>query len=136
MNNVIETAVNYRRRYVNIHLGEKVTVDLENFALMNEQNTIEGFLRWIPKMISDTKNLTPVDNFQVKTIDNLMLLTISCVKHATQNANEIKQFELKYENAFQNDDLQFPNRGHDSELDKLVDVDHGDLLAENVSRTI
>ncbi len=114
MNLLFETAMNYRRRYVNIDLDDKVTIDLEDFSFTNQQNTIEGFLRWIPKLISDTNDLTPIDNFQLKTDSGLMLLTISCIKQAAKNgdvsADEIKQYNLKYENAFQDGDLDFANK--------------------------
>jgi hypothetical protein len=67
-----------------------------------------------------------------------MLLTISCVKLAEKNGDvsedEMKQFNLKYENAFQDDDLEFVNKvTSDNELNKLVSVIQGDLLTENVS---
>jgi hypothetical protein len=118
MNFLLETAMNYRRRYLNINLefinDEKITFDLENFSFTNEQNTIEGFLRWIPKIISDITDLNPIDNFQLPTDSDLILLTTSCVKQAQYNGDistdEINQYNLKYENAFYDDDLEFSNK--------------------------
>jgi hypothetical protein len=75
MNLILETAMNYRRRCVNTYLGiledEKVTFNLETFSFTNEQHTIEGFLRWKPKLISDITDLTPVDNFQLVEFSSL-----------------------------------------------------------------
>lgn len=119
MNLILETAINYRRRYVNIYLdileNEKITFNLAAFSFTNEQHTITGFLRWIPKLISDMKDLTPVDNFQLSNDSNVMLLTTSCVKQAHDNGDISSEemhysFELLYENAFQDDDLEFHNK--------------------------
>jgi hypothetical protein len=119
MNLILETAMNYRRRYVNMYLtyleNEKLTFNLENFSFANERHTIEGFLRWIPKLISDMTDLSPVDNFELTTDSNVMLLTTEYVQQAYDNGNissDEKQYyyELKYENAFQNDDLDFSNK--------------------------
>jgi hypothetical protein len=119
MNLIFETAMNYRRRYVNIYLeileDEKITFNLETFSFMNEQQTIAGFVRWIPKLISDTTDLTPLNNFQLFNDSNIMLLTRSCVKQAYENENISSEemqyyFELTYENVFQDDDLEFSNK--------------------------
>jgi hypothetical protein len=119
MNLIFETAMNYRRRYVNIDVAilgnEKITFNLETFSFTNEQQTIAGFLRWIPKLISDMTDLTPANNFQLFNDSNVMLLTRSCVKQAHENENISSEemhyyFELIYENVFQNDDLDFSNK--------------------------
>lgn len=79
-NLLFETAMNYRRRYLNINLiNNKITFDLENFVFNNEQNTIDGFLRWIPKIVEDTTSQMSTD-------------------------------ELKYENVFHHDDLNFSTK--------------------------
>ena len=119
INLTLETAINYRRRYVNIYSqildNEQITLNLEHFSFTNQENTIEGFLRWIPKFILDITDLSPLDNFQLTNHSNLMLLTTTCVKQAQDNelisSDEIHYYyELIYENVFQTDDLQFSNK--------------------------
>lgn len=114
-NLLLETAVNYRRRYVNLDLlGEKVTVDLGNFALVDENKAIEGFLRWIPKLIANPSDLTPIDNFRLSVDDTALLLKRSCVRKAQENGDistgDIDQYDLKYENAFRDDNLEVSNK--------------------------
>ena len=118
MNLIFETAMNYRRRYVNMYfsmLEETVLLNLENFSFANEGNTIEGFLRWIPKLISDGTDLSPIDNFQLDDDSKIMLLTKSCVKQAHDNGDLSSDemhyyYELPYENVFETDDLEFVNQ--------------------------
>lgn len=119
INLILETGMNYRRRYINIFLeiieNEQITLNLETFSFVNVQNTIEGFLRWIPKLISDMTDLSPVDNFQLMSDSSVLLLNTTCVKQA-QNDGIITSdemcyyYDLIYENAFENDDLEFPNK--------------------------
>ena len=104
-NLMLETAMNYRRRYVNIDLGEMMIVDLEKFELANEKRTIEGCIRWIPKYILDSNEVNPVDNFQLSVGATMLLLNTSCVKKGKISADDLRQYELKYENAFANGDL-------------------------------
>ncbi|CAF1149153.1 unnamed protein product [Adineta steineri] len=119
MNFLFETAMNYRRRYININLNfiynEKVIFDLDNFSFMNEQKTIEGFLRWIPKIIPDNgTSLRTLDNFELPTNCEVALLTTTYLKqielHANDLTDEINQYNLKYENAFDNDTLDFQDK--------------------------
>jgi hypothetical protein len=118
MNFRFETAMNYRRKYLNINLdfinNEKLIFDLVNFTFTNEQNTIEGFLRWIPKIVSNDTNFTVLDNFQLSTDTDFVLLTRARLKQAETDGNispgEINQYSLKYEDAFKNDNLDLPDK--------------------------
>ncbi|CAF1112970.1 unnamed protein product [Adineta steineri] len=136
-----ETAMNYRRRYVNIVLkileNERITLNLETFSFTNGQNTIVGFLRWIPKLISNMTDLLSVDNFELTNNSSVILLTTTCVKQAQDNKiispDQMRYYyELIYENAFQNDDLEFSNKRGENENDtnNLIQVIQGDLLME------
>ncbi|CAF5044063.1 unnamed protein product, partial [Rotaria sp. Silwood1] len=109
INFLFERAMNYRRKFLNINLdfinNEKIIFDLENFTFNNQQNTITGFIRWIPKIIINNNNkLTIVDNFQLSTNSDLILLTVSYLKQVQVNGNisidDINQYELKYENGY------------------------------------
>ena len=112
-NFIFETAMNYRRKRVNINLpflnDEKITFNLESFSFTNAEHTIVGFIRWVPKLISDMTDLTPVDNFQLSNDSKVILLTTSCIKQAHDN-DDLDQYQLKYENAFEHDDLEFSNK--------------------------
>ncbi|CAF3738304.1 unnamed protein product [Adineta steineri] len=141
INLILETAMNYRRRYVNIVLkileNERITLNLETFSFTNEQNTIVGFLRWIPKLISNMTDLSSVDNFELTNNSSVILHTTTCVKQAQDNKiispdQTRYYYELIYENAFQNDDLEFSNKRGENENDtnNLIQVIQGDLLME------
>lgn len=114
INLLFETAVNYRRKYLNINLNDRLIFDLQNFTFTNEENTIDGFLRWIPKIIMNTFDLTPIDNFQLPHDTQVKLLTIETTQQAYTSGyiseDEMKQYDLKYENAFHNNNSSFLDR--------------------------
>ncbi|UJR07910.1 hypothetical protein I4U23_012193 [Adineta vaga] len=129
LNVLFETAINYRRRYLNVTLdfmnNEKLLFDLESFIFNNQQKTIEGFLRWIPKIIRNDNKLTVLDNFQIPTNLDCVLLTIARTKTGESKGNhsaESNQYQLKYENAFENDDLDFPEKKKPSACAKDLDA--------------
>ncbi|CAF1500604.1 unnamed protein product, partial [Rotaria sordida] len=108
INFLLERAMNYRQKYITINLNfinnEKIIFDLENFTFTNQQNTIQGFLRWIPKIILNNNKLTLVDNFQLPTDLDLILLTVSYLNqmklNETVSKDEMNQYDLKYESSF------------------------------------
>ncbi|UJR11706.1 hypothetical protein I4U23_015887 [Adineta vaga] len=143
INLILETAMNYRRRYVNVCLGilegEQITFDLETFSFVDKQNTIEGFLRWIPKLISDMTDLSPIDNFELTNDSGVLLLTTARIKQAqideVISSDEMRYYyELIYENAFQVDDLDFSHTQEESKIESnnLIRVIQGDLLMETM----
>jgi hypothetical protein len=117
-NFLLERAINYRQKYKTINLdfinNEKIIFDLENFTFTNQQNTIEGFLRWIPKIISNNTKLTLIDNFQLPTNSDFILLTTSRVKQAQLNGNistdEMNQYNFEYESVLDDENLDVPNK--------------------------
>ncbi|CAF0819065.1 unnamed protein product [Rotaria sordida] len=141
INFLFETAMNYRQKNIIINLdfinNEQIIFDLENFTFNNQQNTIKGFLRWIPKIIlNDNSKLIPVDNFQLSTNLDLILLNISYIKQAQLNGiisiDEINQYELKYENIFDNEILNFSNKQSTNEKDSknLINIIQGNIINE------
>ena len=138
-NLLLETAVNYRRRYATVDFrGEKILVDLVNFTLMNDSRTVEGCLRWIPKYILDPNDLTPVDNFQLSVGATMLLLKTSYVRRAFESgqisSDEMKQYQLKYENAFGNGSSEsFTKVSGGNDASRLMNVIQDDLLAVKVS---
>ncbi|CAF4351811.1 unnamed protein product, partial [Rotaria sp. Silwood2] len=86
-NDLLDDAMNYRRRYVDIdcnydiHYNENATVkcDLYEFTFKNNNETIKGCIRWIPKVIANTANTQNIikilDNFKIINNFNPILLT-------------------------------------------------------------
>ncbi|CAF2688412.1 unnamed protein product [Rotaria sp. Silwood2] len=118
INFLFERAMNYRRKYITINLdfinNEKITFNLENFTFTNQENTIEGFLRWIPKLILNDEKLTLVNNFQLPPNSDLILLTTSYLKQVKLNdtisTDEFNQYNLKYDDVWNGDILDLPNQ--------------------------
>ena len=112
-NVMLEAAMNYRRKFINIYMGavdDQIIVNLENFSFKNQLNTVEGFLRWIPKLISDSSDLTPVNNFELTNDATVSLLTAELVKQAidSESLEESYNCDLSYENIpIDEDDLAF-----------------------------
>ncbi|CAF3552512.1 unnamed protein product, partial [Rotaria sp. Silwood2] len=108
INFLFERAMNYRQKYITINLdfinNEKIIFDLENFTFTNQQNTIKGCLRWIPKIILNNSKLTLVDNFRLPTDLDLTLFTVFYLNQAQLNetisTDEMNQYDLKYESVF------------------------------------
>ncbi|CAF3427844.1 unnamed protein product [Rotaria sp. Silwood1] len=140
INFLFERTMNYHRKYMTINLNfinnEKITFDFENFTFTNQQNTVEGFLRWIPKLILNDKKLILVNNFQLPSDSDIILLTTSYLKKAPLNeaisTNEMNQYNLKYDNVLDEDILDFPNKQpiKGKTLNKFLNVIQGDILRE------
>jgi ankyrin repeat protein len=71
----LEHAINYRKRSIHIYLhflnNHLFQFDLKTFSFSNRDNTISGFIRWIPIFIQNNDQ-TIIDNFQ--PLDNLFLI--------------------------------------------------------------
>jgi hypothetical protein len=73
-NSLLNNSMNFRRKVVatKIHLGmsdEPLNCNLHTFTFANDDKTVVGYLRWIPKLIlNDERNknkIHEVDNFQM-----------------------------------------------------------------------
>ncbi|CAF1208361.1 unnamed protein product [Rotaria sordida] len=77
INQQLDDALNYRRKYLNIYLpfinNDLFQFNLKTFSFSNHENTINGFIRWIPTYIS-SDNQTIIDNFQPLT--NIKILPL------------------------------------------------------------
>ncbi|CAF4386675.1 unnamed protein product, partial [Rotaria sp. Silwood2] len=75
INQQIDNAVNYRKKYLYIYLpfinNHLFKFNLKTFSFANNDNTITGFIRWIPTFISND-NQTIIDNFQPLTNTNIL----------------------------------------------------------------
>ena len=77
-NVLLDDTMNYRRRYVSIDCnfdnnrgGNKIVkCNLYEFTFTNNDRTILGFVRWIPKLIANTSN----DQHTIKVLDNFKMI--------------------------------------------------------------
>ncbi|CAF3313145.1 unnamed protein product [Rotaria sp. Silwood2] len=140
INFLFERAMNYRQKYITINLdfinNEKIIFDLENFTFTNQQNTIKGCLRWIPKIILNNSKLTLVDNFRLPTDLDLTLFTVFYLNQAQLNetisTDEMNQYDLKYESVFDTKILNSQDQQSTCEkkLKIIVNVIQGDIINE------
>lgn len=78
-NALLDDTMNYRRRYVDvscnfdINENESKTVkcNLFTFTFTNNDRTILGFIRWIPKLIANT----PSDKLTIKVLNNFKMIS-------------------------------------------------------------
>ena len=75
-------------------LENELMVNFETFSFANPSSTIEGFIRWLPKFVTvdaKTKRITPVNNFQARTLHtNPVVLTTILLKEAA-DAHQSRQ---------------------------------------------
>ncbi|CAF2046513.1 unnamed protein product [Rotaria magnacalcarata] len=74
-NERFDYAMNYRQKIVSVSLDfisdKSLTFNLQAFSFSNKKETITGFIRWIPKLISNNEE----DRSKLKTIDNFSAMT-------------------------------------------------------------
>ncbi|CAF1563548.1 unnamed protein product [Adineta ricciae] len=88
----LDEAMNYRRRVIQAnfpHIGDQLVVNLETFQFANKDKTITGYIRWIPKLVSnddsDEKKIVIVDNYQPKATDDPVPLTIERLEKVSKS---------------------------------------------------
>ncbi|CAF1208037.1 unnamed protein product [Rotaria magnacalcarata] len=125
----IDNAMNYRRKIITIdipYIGDKLTFNLQTFEFSNDDKTIFGYIRWIPKLISNTeyknKKLVHVDNYQPTASIQPILLTTQRRKQVLQVKNTDQQHTNGIENHDEEDEtgLQIATvygTGNDDEAD-------------------
>jgi hypothetical protein len=72
LNNLLDETMNFRRTYVDIdndYIGN-VKCNLYTFSFANDEKTILGFIRWIPKFIANT----PANQNFIKELDNFQAI--------------------------------------------------------------
>jgi len=67
---LLDDSMNYRRKVFSINIpfiGDRLRVNLQTFEFSNNEKTVFGYIRWIPKFISNTENndqkLVYIDNY-------------------------------------------------------------------------
>jgi hypothetical protein len=94
-NSRFDHAMNYRQRLINLNLDfikdKNLSFNLQTFSFSNNENTIIGFIRWIPKLISnneqDKNKIKNIDNFAPMTNLNPIPLTTKRLEHVTEESD-------------------------------------------------
>lgn len=97
MNEQLDKAMKSRRRYVKIRVplisDELLEFNLEDFSFTNHASTVQGHLRWVPKMISNNSTnhneIIDIDEYATMTNINPIPLTTSRLKHVAEINEEI-----------------------------------------------
>ncbi|CAF3603855.1 unnamed protein product [Rotaria socialis] len=95
---LFDDAMDYRRKMISIdipHVGNKLTINLKSFEFSDNEKTIFGCIRWIPKLVSKTEHpdqkLVYVDNYQPVASIEPIPLTTKRLKEALQMKNIVQQ---------------------------------------------
>jgi hypothetical protein len=91
LNAQLDETMNNRRKYISLNVdsisSDQLNFNLEEFTFTNNKKTISGFIRWIPKMISNNQRnkdkITSIDNFQTLAGLDPIPLTVARLKQAT-----------------------------------------------------
>ncbi|CAF3032918.1 unnamed protein product [Rotaria sp. Silwood2] len=128
---LLDNAMNYRQKIISIdipYVDNNLTFNLETFELVNNDMTIHGYIRWIPKLISSTedqdKNLVYVDNYQPMASIQPIPLTTKRLKEVLQ-MNSTDQDEL---NEIENQDDEDEN---EIQLAALYEIENDDDLSDD-----
>lgn len=89
-NDRLDEAMNNRQKYTTFLLiDHPVKIDLMNFTFANEAHNISGFIRWIPKLVSNNDqnkhHIVPIDNLQASSNINPVPLTTKYRKEVSQS---------------------------------------------------
>jgi hypothetical protein len=90
-NNQLDRTMKCRRKCIDLELpfisSDKLTFNLQTFSFSNRQNTITGFIRWIPKMVSNNSRhndkIIGVDQYETLTNIDPIPLTTSRLKQVS-----------------------------------------------------
>lgn len=88
----LDRSMKTQRRHVNLELSfiedDTLTFDLQSFSFKNKHDTIDGFIRWIPKMVSRSSKskhkIIGINDFQILSTMDLIPLTTAKLKEITQ----------------------------------------------------
>jgi hypothetical protein len=89
-NDQLDEAMNNRRKHTTFSLiDHPIKFDLMNFTFTNQDQSISGFIRWIPKLVSNNDqskhHIVPINNFQASSNVNPVPLTTKHRKEASQS---------------------------------------------------
>jgi hypothetical protein len=119
----LDQQMNLRRKQQTIdnieYIGRDLIFDLQTFTFSNKEKTIYGFVRWLPKLISDTQlnqnKILHLDNFQTNIANlNPIPLATKHVEHLAKLATNNKKKRLGSDTIAHSDE-----DGADDEQDDL-----------------
>jgi hypothetical protein len=135
-NSSLDQAMNNRRSHIKLHIDNLsdhiIQFDLMTFSFNNKHNTISGFLRWIPKLVSNDglkkHRIMQMDNFQTLTNLEPIPLTTKTLREVSQaiHNNPIEQEPIddandeEYEssNNFNTDDDSYDSAEKDEKVNE------------------
>lgn len=96
-NQELDKSMKYRRKISNIKVpwitDKSLIFNLEDFTFINQEKTIVGFLRWVPKMISNNSRhkdkIIGMDEYATMTNINPIPLTTSRLKQVSEGNDNI-----------------------------------------------
>jgi hypothetical protein len=127
-NNQLDRAMKYRRKCIDLEVpfisSDKLTFNLQTFSFSNRQNTIIGFIRWIPKMISNNSRhndkIIGIDQYETLTTLDPIPLTTSRLK---QVSNAIDTAPIGDDEQVDGDDAnEYDDLLSDSNNDPIIDI--------------
>ncbi|UJR32828.1 hypothetical protein I4U23_020290 [Adineta vaga] len=106
----LDEAMNYRRKVISINIpyvADQLKINLETFEFANNDRTLVGYIRWIPKLVSnndsDEKRIVDVDNYHPMATVEPIPLTSKRLKQMsklkTNKKEKKKESDMKEEDA-------------------------------------
>ncbi|UJR32836.1 hypothetical protein I4U23_020298 [Adineta vaga] len=104
----LDEAMNYRRKVISINIpyvADQLKINLETFEFANNDRTLVGYIRWIPKLVSnndsDEKRIVDVDNYHPMATVEPIPLTSKRLKQMsklkTNKKEKKKESDMKEE---------------------------------------
>jgi HrpA-like RNA helicase len=112
-NNQLEQTMNYHRKFIDLTIpfisdGDSIKFDLQNFSFSNQANTIKGYIRWIPKMISNNAihkdKIIGVDQYGTLANMNIIPLTTTRLKQVSELNTLFSEVKEELEDNINGDD--------------------------------
>lgn len=115
-NNQLDRTMKYRRKHIQLEIpsisNDPLRFDLQTFAFSNQQKTITGVIRWIPKLISNNSQNKLIDPNQYESLSNIDPIPLTTHKSKQISlTHQDSQFEEELDNYFNEheDDSFFDN---------------------------
>ncbi|CAF1154501.1 unnamed protein product [Didymodactylos carnosus] len=126
-NSRLDHAMNYRQKIIPLDLDfitdDEVKFNLHEFTFTNDQKSVLGFIRWIPKLISNNEQnknkITNIDNFQTLTNLNPIPLTRRHLNEVLQASNTSTTEEQLTEDINEDDSTLQSMSNEDDDTDTL-----------------
>jgi hypothetical protein len=111
-NNQLDRTINYRRKHIKLDLPfiskHILKFDLQTFSFYNQQKDITGFIRWIPKLISNNARhkdkIISIDQYQILANMDPIPLTTARLKQISIATDSISIGDEEEIGEINNDD--------------------------------